>query len=137
MVTKSDLGGPARRTASDLEGVLTLATDTSHGWRVPVKRVSVLHGEGLAELMDTLGDHWHHLTKGNLLARSRTAQAQYWFEESVRERFGREGLNRAGDLSLRVGESPFLAMHRLAGNCSCDRIVTVLGYIYRRRSVMV
>ena len=115
VVTKSDLGSPARRAASDLEGVLTLATDRPHGWRVPVKRVSVLHGEGLAELMDTIGDHWHHLTKGDLLARSRTAQAQYWFEESVRERFGREGLKKAGDLSLREGESPFLAMHRLAG----------------------
>ena len=113
VVTKSDMGAPAARTASDLKGALGLVTERSHGWQVPVTQVSVPQKQGMTELIAALDAHWQHLGTGGLLARSRNTQARHWVAQSVRERFGRDGVERAGDLSLRDGESPFLAAERL------------------------
>ena len=40
-------------------------------------------------------------------------QAQAWLEEAVRERWGREGIRRAGDLTLPPGLSPFTRLAQL------------------------
>jgi LAO/AO transport system kinase len=39
--------------------------------------------------------------------RARHAQAERWLVDAVRERFGRDGVARAGPLDLGPGESPF------------------------------
>jgi len=37
----------------------------------------------------------------------RHAQAEFWLTDAIRERFGREGVKRAGNLRLGAGEAPF------------------------------
>ena len=41
------------------------------------------------------------------LAAQRDSQAREWLVQSLRERFGREGLKHAGALALKSGQSPF------------------------------
>jgi LAO/AO transport system kinase len=55
--------------------------------------------------------HFAHLAP--TLAERRHAQAAQWLAQSVRERWGRDGLRRAGDLTLAPGQSPFAALAEL------------------------
>jgi LAO/AO transport system kinase len=95
VVTKADMGDTARRAKSEVEGALTLF-ERDDDWRVPVILASSTTGAGLAELHSALADHrdWAHRT-GASKAR-RAAQEKAWVEESIRARFGTEGLARAG-----------------------------------------
>ncbi len=107
VVTKADMD-QAGRARNDVLGALALAgSDESGGWTVPVLMVSAAAATGLDDLFAAIDRHHRHLAEGGRLAASRDAQARAWLEDAVRERFGREGMKRAGRLDLTPGASPF------------------------------
>jgi len=112
LVTKADMDREARRARADVEGALSLASEESD-WLIPVLLVSSQRGEGVDQVIDTIDQHATHL--GPQRASVRQAQAEDWLAEFVRERFGREGLKRAGTLTLAAGSSPFSALAEVAG----------------------
>jgi len=67
--------------------------------------------------MATLEAHRSHLAADNRLAVARHRQSEGWVVESLRERFGREGIARLArlgfDLSLLPGAQPFLRLREL------------------------
>mgnify|MGYP001179534956 FL=1 len=107
VVTKGDLGAPAERARSDVKGALRLAEGGEAGWHVPVLLVSAARREGMEELVAAIERHRVLLDPDGRLAARRQAQASFWLTDAVRERFGREGLKRAGNLELVGGEPPF------------------------------
>ena len=113
VVTKADMGPAARRARADVKGALSLAEEPE-GWDIPVLMVSSMHKQGVDELVEAVDSHRRHLLSTGRLAQERHAQAEQWLLESVRERFGREGVRRAGDLSLAVGASPFRRLADIA-----------------------
>jgi LAO/AO transport system kinase len=106
-VTKADLGALAERARADVAGALTLGEAGQEGWTPKVLAVSAQQRAGVAALLDAIDSHAGHLAEAGRLAQARHAQAQLWVEAAIRDRFGREGLRRAGDLSLIPGASPF------------------------------
>jgi LAO/AO transport system kinase len=117
VVTKADLGRPARRARSDLEAGLALAARVPADWPVAVVMVSCVDGSGIEELMRTLADHAAWLAAEGRLERLRHGQAEAWLAAAVREEFGRFGLQRADrlqdGLTLAPGEAPFRRLRRL------------------------
>lgn len=113
LVTKADMGIPAERARGDLLNALALA-ETEDGWPAPVLMASAANGTGMEELLQALDSHFAHLAKEDRLQGARRVQAEGWLKESVRERFGREGLRRAGSLSLAKNESPFRRLAQTA-----------------------
>ncbi|KAF0222914.1 MAG: LAO/AO transport system [Rhodospirillaceae bacterium] len=112
VVTKADMEQAARRARSDVLGALSLGNvDETDDWQVPVLMVSSLRRDGVDDLIATIDDHRDFLLAENRLGATRHTQAEQWLTEAVRERWGREGIARAGDLSLPPEQSPF---HRLA-----------------------
>jgi LAO/AO transport system kinase len=101
------MGAPAERAKRDVKGALTLAEGGEAGWQVPVLLVAAGRREGLGELVRALDDHWAWLSADDRLAARRHAQAEFWLADAIRQRFGREGLKRGGDLRLMDGEAPF------------------------------
>ncbi|HEX7970034.1 MAG TPA: methylmalonyl Co-A mutase-associated GTPase MeaB, partial [Stellaceae bacterium] len=99
VVTKSDLGDAAERARSDALGVLGLAERAPGDWTVPVLMLSALRREGIDALAEAIAQHRRWLGEGDRLAVARRTQAAHWLVEGVREAFGREGLQRAGDLA--------------------------------------
>ncbi len=93
VVTKADMGAPARRARSEVEGALTLFNRADE-WIVPVILVSAPTGEGLADLHGALEAHRAHLGAARLAARRRQ-QEETWVAESIRARFGAEGVAAA------------------------------------------
>lgn len=114
VVTKADMGAVASRARADVLGALSLAEEES-GWSIPVLLVSSQQAQGMDELIGTLDAHAAYLAGDGRLALARRAQAGQWLVEAVRERFGREGIRRAGDLTLRAGETPFRRLAEVAG----------------------
>jgi len=116
IVTKADLGGAAERARADVAGALSLAT-AGDEWPVRTLAVSSRNGEGMAKLVDALEAHRVHLSAGNRLLVARHRQSEGWIAESLRDRFGREGIARLGrlgfDLSLPAGAQPFLRLREL------------------------
>ncbi|CAA7619892.1 ArgK/MeaB family GTPase [Magnetospirillum sp. UT-4] len=115
VVTKADMEQAARRARADVLGALSLggAGDGGDGWTVPVLMVSSQRREGVAELMAAIDAHAAHLAVSGRLAAGRHAQAELWLEDAVRERWGRDGVARAGTLSLIPGQSPFRRLAEL------------------------
>ncbi len=114
VVTKADLGLAAERARGDVAGALGLAED-SGGWRVPVLALSAQRREGVTALVEALAERARFLAGEGRLARLRHAQAEDWLADAVRERFGREGLKRAGRLTVSPGESPFGRLAQVMG----------------------
>ncbi len=106
VVTKADMGAPARRALADLKGALGLA-EAEAGWTVAALAVSAETREGIPGLLAALDGHYAWLRDTGRLEARRRAQACGWLAEALRERFGTAGLKAAGDLSLAEGESPF------------------------------
>ncbi|HMN70944.1 MAG TPA: methylmalonyl Co-A mutase-associated GTPase MeaB [Rhodoblastus sp.] len=98
VVTKADMGAAARRARSEVEGALTLFNRADE-WIVPVVLVSAPTGAGLDDLRKALAAHRAHLGSTRLAARRR-AQEKTWVEESIRSRFGTEGVAAARRLEL-------------------------------------
>jgi len=78
-----------------------------------VLMVSALRQQGTAELVAAIDAHWRWLAEADRLSSLRRAQAIRWLTESMRERFGRDGLMRAGEIAIGSAESPFAALARL------------------------
>jgi LAO/AO transport system kinase len=113
VVTKADMGKVAQRALSDLAGALSLA-ESEDDWQVRRLAVSAESRSGLDELLQAIEAHFAWLATGDRLAERRRAQAEGWLVEALRERFGREGVKRAGVLRLAAGESPFARFDALS-----------------------
>lgn len=112
-VTKGDLGAIAQQARREAVAVLGHGDGSGGEWRVPVLMVSALRQEGTAELVAAIDAHWRWLAEADRLSSLRRTQAVRWLTECVRERFGRDGLTRAGEIAIGSEESPFGAMARL------------------------
>lgn len=111
-VTKGDMGAVARRARADVKAALALAA-SDHA-AIPVLLVAARDGLGIAELVAAIDAHGERIATDGLRDAARHAQAQHWLRESLRERFGREGLRRLGPVELAAAESPFRRAARLA-----------------------
>ncbi len=121
VVTKADMGAAAQRARADVLGALSLSGDEANeGWTIPVLMVSSNTREGVETLVATIDSHAAFLAKADRLGRARHIQAEAWLEEAVRERFGREGVRRARDLSLAAGASPFGRLAEVASHLRID-----------------
>ncbi|MGG7567606.1 ArgK/MeaB family GTPase [Rhodovulum sp. DZ06] len=96
VVTKADMGGPARRALSDLKGALSLAPPRPDGWTAEALSCSAADGAGVAETVDAVERRIAGLSAepGAESAR-RSAQARAWAALAFRDQFGRKGLARA------------------------------------------
>lgn len=116
VVTKADLGGAAERARADVAGALSLAS-AGDSWPVRTLAVSSRTGSGLQSLLAALEDHRGHLATDGRLAVARRRQSEGWIAESLRDRFGREGLARLSrlgfDLALPAGGQPFQRLREL------------------------
>jgi LAO/AO transport system kinase len=105
VVTKSDMGDSAARARADVEGALELAD--GDGTPVEVLALSAARGEGVDALQAEIDRRWQWLAREERLAAQRRRQAQGWLVDGLRQRFGRRGLERAGEIVLAPDESPF------------------------------
>ncbi len=105
VVTKADTGDAARRAKSEVEGALTLF-ERDDDWRVPVILASATTGAGIQDLHRALADHRAWAERTGALSRRRAEQQKAWIEESIRARFGTEGLARADEAPASVA-GPF------------------------------
>ncbi|MEM7225282.1 MAG: methylmalonyl Co-A mutase-associated GTPase MeaB [Pseudomonadota bacterium] len=112
VVTKADLGTPAKHALSDLRSALGL-TAAGRDWPVAVQSLSVQAGQGLEGLVEKLDKHWDFLCQGDRLTRLRQTQADDWLGQGLRERYGREGEKRLGPVTLAPGQSPFAKLAAL------------------------
>jgi LAO/AO transport system kinase len=110
VVTKADMGGAAERAQADVVSALHLSHPgdaPGEAWATPVLLVSATQRRGIDRLVEAIAAHAAFLDADDRLAAARRDQAAKWLEEFVRERFGREGLRRAGYLRVDGEESPF------------------------------
>lgn len=86
-----DLEAHARTTAAEYAGALRLVPSATPGWQVPVRAVSALTGEGVAQIWDDIADFRARLETTGLWRERRAAQAKaaLWAElgEALIERF--------------------------------------------------
>jgi LAO/AO transport system kinase len=114
VVTKADMGKPAIRARADVKGALSL-NSPGDGWDVPVLLASASSGEGMEALQEALDARWAWLGQEGRLGLARRSQDRHWLEESLRDRFGREGLAWLGEVMAPGGDgSPFAREARLA-----------------------
>jgi len=116
VVTKADLGQAAERARADVAGALSLAT-ADRDWPVRTLAVSSRSGVGMEAFMAALEAHREHLAADGRLVVLRHRQSESWVVESLRERFGREGIAKLGrlglDLRLAPGAQPFKRIREL------------------------
>jgi LAO/AO transport system kinase len=116
VVTKADLGGAAERARADVAGALALAT-ADGDWPLRALAVSARSSAGMDGLMAGLEAHRAHLAAEGRLVLARHRQSEGWIAQSLRERFGREGIARLGrlgfDLALPAGGQPFQRLREL------------------------
>lgn len=106
VVTKADMGAAAERARADVMGALSLTEEPSD-WAVPVLMVSAERRLGGDDLIDAIDAHAAHLRGRGDIFKIRKEQAGQWLTEAVRERYGRDGIRRAGYLGLDGADSPF------------------------------
>jgi LAO/AO transport system kinase len=115
-VTKADLGAAAERARADVAGALSLAV-AAGDWPLRTVAVSSRSGTGMVQFMAALEAHREHLAQAGRLGALRHRQSEGWIVESLRERFGREGLARLHSLglaaSLDPGMQPFQRLREL------------------------
>jgi len=94
VVTKADMEADAQRAVADVAGALSLSAETVEGhWSVPVLSVSAAERRGVGELIRAVDAHFDWLQEGGRLFDQRRQQAANWLEDTLRERFGSEGLD--------------------------------------------
>ena len=118
VVTKADMGAPAERARADVSGALSLATaGGGSDWPVKVLAASSRSGAGVDRLMEALEAHRDFLAAEGRLAVARHHQSEGWVAQSLRDRFGRDGIARLGrlglDLALAPGMQPFQRLREL------------------------
>ena len=107
IVTKADMGAAAERARADVVGALSLSTAGDAGdWPVRTLAVSSRSGAGMDALVAALEAHREHLAADGRLAVARHRQSQGWIGESLRDRFGRDGLARLGQMGLDLAPAP-------------------------------
>jgi len=115
-VTKADLGAAAERARADVAGALSLAVG-GDDWQLKVLALSSRSGVGLSGLVEALEAHRKYLAADGRLAIARHRQSEGWIVETLRERFGRDGIARLGrlgfDLALAPGVQPFERLREL------------------------
>lgn len=111
LVTKADMEREARRARADVEGALSLS-EQEGGWEIPVLLVSSMRGDGLDEAVETIDRH--AAAQAPQRADRRRGQGEDWLLEFVRERFGRDGLRRAGPLALSDHSDPFSCLAEIS-----------------------
>ncbi len=116
-VTKADMGAPALQARADVQGALSLS-DSDGDWSAPVLLLSAPQSQGIDDLIVAIEAHAAYLKAGGHLARIRHDQAAQWLVDSVRERFGRDGVRRAGYLGLETQESPFRRLSEISRHLS-------------------
>jgi LAO/AO transport system kinase len=116
VVTKADMGEAARRAKSEVEGALTLF-ERDDDWRVPVILACATQGAGMAELHQALADHRAWARRTGALESRRAAQRNAWVAESIRARFGTEGLAHAAAIAA-TGKGPFTRERAIATELS-------------------
>ncbi len=124
VVTKADLGAAAERARADVAGALSLAS-AGDDWTTRVLSVSSRSGAGLEILMAALEAHRAHLAVDGRLAFARHRQAEGWIAGALRDRFGRQGLARLGqlgfDLALAPGAQPFERLREMSAVLEAKR----------------
>jgi LAO/AO transport system kinase len=121
VVTKSDMGAAADQARADMKSALRITDGhpaAEPDWATRVVGVSALADEGIEDLISAVDEHAGYLKAHGRLEAERTAQAAQWLMGAVRDRFGREGLKRAGDLRLSAGESPFEKLGEVSAKLS-------------------
>lgn len=117
VVTKADMGAPAERARADVAGALSLATAGGSDWPVKVLAASSRSGAGVDRLMEALEAHRNYLAAEGRLAVARHHQSEGWVTQSLRDRFGRDGLARLDrlglDRTLAPGMQPFQRLREL------------------------
>jgi LAO/AO transport system kinase len=116
-VTKADLGGSAERARADVAGALSLAAAGNGDWPLKALAVSARSGAGLDGLLAALEAHRAHLAADGRLVLARHHQSAGWIAQSLRDRFGRDGIATLGrlgfDLALAPGVQPFQRLREL------------------------
>lgn len=123
VVTKADMEAAARQAQIDIKGAIKLtgavpASAALEGWETKVLSVSAIEDRGIDDFVAALDTHYSWLKAEGRLNRRRQKQAQSWLINSLRERFGREGLKRAGNPILQANELPFRKLAEIAGKLS-------------------
>ena len=126
VVTKADLGAAAERARADVAGALSLAASGDGvDWPVKALAVSSHSSVGMTALLDTLDAHRAHMAEDGRLVVARHRQSEGWVVESLRDRFGRDGiarLSRLGfDLALAPGVQPFQRLRELGAALEASR----------------
>lgn len=113
-VTKADMTALARAAEADLKAALMhgggsgeAGSSGEGSWQTRILSVSCREKQGIGELVEACDGHAHWLTDSGELSRHRLARDETWLGAVVRERYGAEGLGRAGPLKLEPGDSPF------------------------------
>jgi LAO/AO transport system kinase len=115
VVTKGDMGAPARRAKADVEGALSLYERRDGGWATPVALVSALEKTGLGEVEAALVAHEAHLRLGGRLGARRARQTEACVDQAIRARFGAAGLEASRGLrALLAGRGPFAREQAIA-----------------------
>ncbi|MFZ0694694.1 MAG: methylmalonyl Co-A mutase-associated GTPase MeaB [Alphaproteobacteria bacterium] len=125
VVTKADMEAAARQARIDIKGAIKLtgpvpSSAALEGWETKVLSVSATEDRGIGDFVDALDSHRDWLRAEGRLDRRRHKQAEGWLIDSLRERFGREGLKRAGNPTLQANESPFRKLAEIAGKLGGD-----------------
>ena len=126
VVTKADLGAAAERARADVAGALSLtAARDDADWPVKALAVSSRSGAGMDGLMAALEAHRAHMVADGRLVVARHRQSEGWVVESLRDRFGRDGIARLGrlgfDLALAPGVQPFQRLRELGAALEASR----------------
>ncbi len=119
VVTKADMGAPARRARADVEGALSLALRKEESWNVPVLLVSATEGDGLPALLEHVQAHYQHLSQSGRLERQRSDQTRAWLLDRIRWKFGNHGLSVIDpDAVLAQSGGPFSADSEITATLS-------------------
>lgn len=125
-VTKADLGAAAERARADVAGALSLAAGgDGDDWPVKALAVSSRSSVGMAGLLDALDAHRAYMAEDGRLVVARHRQSEGWVVESLRDRFGRDGIARLArlgfDLALAPGVQPFQRLRELGAALEASR----------------
>ncbi|ODN70931.1 ArgK/MeaB family GTPase [Methylobrevis pamukkalensis] len=114
VVTKADMGAPARRAAADVAGALGLGVRRTEGWTPPVVMVSSTARSGFDELSAAVADHRAFLGQADR-GEARRRRHRQWVADAIRVGFGRHGLSRVDvEAALAASGGPFSAIRDLS-----------------------
>jgi LAO/AO transport system kinase len=120
VVNKSDLPG-AEKKVSEIETMLDL-DQRERDWNPPVILTNARSGEGITELVETIGEHIEFLKKSGLMEKKDLKRSQEELEDLMRYRLTRKLLDRlrgepeytkAIDRIAKRNEDPYTVAERL------------------------